>query len=111
MTFNRLIRNAVFLKSAFLALCFAFPVAAQDGKALYQQKGCVACHGAEGAKPLLPNYPVIAGQNSLYVVLQLKDYKSGKRNGTQAALMKSFAVGLTEPEMKAIADYLQSVKR
>jgi cytochrome c len=40
------------------------PLAAPDGAKLYTEKTCNACHGAAGNKPLMPDYPKIAGQNA-----------------------------------------------
>src|SRR5262245_36379244 len=40
---------------------------------------CVACHGADGAKTVGDEYPVLAGQYADYIVHALQDYKSGKR--------------------------------
>jgi cytochrome c len=37
-----------------------------DGKALYMEKTCVACHGKDAKKPLTPEYPKLAGQNAKY---------------------------------------------
>jgi cytochrome c len=37
-----------------------------DGKALYLEKTCVACHGKDAKKPLTPEYPKLAGQNAKY---------------------------------------------
>jgi cytochrome c len=79
---------------------------AADGKALYTSKGCVACHGDAGKAPIMPNYPKLAGQNSAYMLEQMKDIKSGARNNGQAAVMKPIVASVTEDEMKAIADYL-----
>ncbi len=50
-----------------------------DGKALYLEKTCIACHGKDAKKPLMPDYPKIAGQNVKYVEKQMMDIKSGAR--------------------------------
>lgn len=80
--------------------------AAQDGQALYTSKGCVACHGTAGKEPIMPNYPKLAGQNSAYLLEQVKDIKSGARSSGQAAVMKPMVANVTDDELKAIADYL-----
>ena len=51
---------------------------------------CVACHGADGAKTVAPDYPILAGQHSDYIVRTLQDYKSGKRkNPVMAGIIGS----------------------
>ena len=50
------------------------------GEQVYKTKGCMACHGSKGAKPIL-TYPALAGQSEKYVLQQINDIKSGKRVG------------------------------
>lgn len=86
------------------------PALAADGAALYKSKTCIACHGADAATPVLPTYPKLAGQNAAYAVQQMKDIKSGARNNGQTAAMKAVMHLVSEEEMKAIADWLASLK-
>ncbi len=83
---------------------------AADGAALYQSKTCVACHGAEGKKPLLPQYPMLAGQNKEYAVQQMKDIKSGARSNGLTAAMKGIMHLVTDEEIEAIADWLAGLE-
>ena len=69
------------------ALVAAPAIAAPDGAALYKDKTCNACHGPTGNKPLMPNYPKVAGQNAAYMEQQMKDIKSGARNNASATTM------------------------
>jgi cytochrome c len=85
------------------------PALAQTGKDLYTAKGCPACHGADGNKPLQPTYPKLAGQPAPYLVLQLKAFKAQERKDGQAALMWGMAGQLTEAEMGKIAEYLSKL--
>ncbi|MDQ5881796.1 MAG: cytochrome c [Pseudomonadota bacterium] len=97
---------------AFVALTalVSAPVLAADGAKLFGEKTCNACHGPEGKKPLMPNYPKLAGQNAAYAEQQMKDIKSGARNNGQTAAMKGVMHLVNDPEIKAIADYLSKVK-
>jgi len=55
------------------------PAAAADraaGRA--RAEACVQCHGANGIS-VLPNAPNLAGQPEVYLVEQLRQFKSGKR--------------------------------
>ncbi len=84
-------------------------VNAADGAALFKEKTCIACHGAEGKKPLLPVYPKLAGQNKDYMIQQMTDIKSGKRANGQAAAMKGIMHLVSEEEIKVLADYLSNL--
>lgn len=86
---------------------------ALDGEALFknpQKGGCTACHGKDAKSPIMPNYPKLAGQNAAYVLQQLKDIKSGKRNNGMTAAMKGIMHMVNDEEMAAIADYIASLK-
>jgi cytochrome c len=85
-------------------------VLAADGAALYQSKGCIACHGANGGAPITPLYPKLNGQNDQYLLAQMKDIKSGARNNGQTAAMKGIIATVSDEEMAAIATYLSSAK-
>jgi len=92
------------------ALIAAPAIAAPDGAKLYQEKTCVACHGPKGDKPLMPNYPKIAGQNAAYIEQQMKDIKSGARSNGQTAAMKGVMHLVSDEEIKALADYVAKLK-
>ena len=77
---------------------------AEKGKAKAAQV-CAACHGADGAKPVAPENPVLAGQYADYLVKALSDYKSGKRANP---VMKAFAGQLTKQEIEDLAAWFSS---
>lgn len=81
-----------------------------DGAGLYKAKTCVACHGAEGKKGLLPTYPKLNGQNKDYLVTQMKDIKSGARANGQSAAMKGIMHLVSDQEIETIAAWLSSVQ-
>lgn len=83
--------------------------AAADGEALFEEKGCISCHGPEGAEPTASNYPKLKGQNKEYLIQQIKDIKSGARDNGQTVLMKPIVQGLSDAEIEAVADYLSSL--
>lgn len=82
---------------------------AADGSALYNQRGCVACHGVEGNQPINPNFPKLAGQNKGYLVQQINDIKSGARDNGLTAQMKGIVQAVSDEEIDAIADYLSKL--
>jgi cytochrome c553 len=63
---------------------------------------CVACHGADGAKTVAPDYPMLAGQQADYLVHALKDYKSGKRKNP---IMAGIISSIEEKDFAAIAQF------
>lgn len=75
------------------------------GAALYGQV-CVACHAADG-NSTTPANPKIAGQHPEYLVKQLQEFKSGKRDN---AVMKGFASALSDDDMRNIAFWLADQK-
>ncbi|EDN69877.1 cytochrome c4 family [Beggiatoa sp. PS] len=80
-----------------------------DGATLYMSKGCIACHGANGKRPILSTYPLIAGQNKDYIVAQMTDIKSGARHNGQSAAMKSLMPIVNDQEILVLADWLSSL--
>jgi cytochrome c len=90
-------------------LPFATPALA-DGKALYLEKTCIACHGKDAKKPLTPEYPRLAGQNAKYAEKQMLDIKSGARANGNAAAMKGVMHLVSDAEIKELAKYLSEIK-
>ena len=78
---------------------------------LLKKGGCVACHGANYAKPLDPSYPKIAGQHSDYLFVALKAYKV--EGNPQVGRSNPMMVGMTKPysnnDLKAMAAYISSL--
>jgi cytochrome c len=96
---------------AALALAVAGnAIAAPDGKTLYADKTCHACHGPTGTKPLMPDYPKIAGQNAKYIEKQMLDIKSGARANGNSAAMKGVMHLVSDEEIKVLADYIARLK-
>ncbi len=91
--------SASLLASA-LALS-ALSVSAEES-APEKAKLCVACHGAGGSKPILPEYPIIGGQYPNYLKLVLEQYKDGSRKD---AVMNAQAASLSDDEIEALAKY------
>lgn len=81
-----------------------------DGKALYLEKTCVACHGKDAKKPLTPEYPKLAGQNAKYAERQMLDIKSGARANGNSAAMKGVMHLVSDEEIKELAKYLSEIK-
>ncbi len=80
-----------------------------SGAELYTQRTCVACHGPDAKTPLLPDYPRLAGQNEAYLLLQMRDIKSGARaNGNTPAMFGVMGL-VTDEELVVLAKYLSEL--
>ena len=103
---------SVSLLCAAVALAFSLGAQAQTGKpdlvkgAASFGQVCVACHAADG-NSTTPVNPKLAQQHPEYLVKQLQEYKSGKREN---AIMKGFAAGLSDEDMHNIAFWLANQK-
>jgi cytochrome c553 len=82
-----------------------------SGRKIYEQgipernvRACAGCHGsnAEGASV----FPRLAGQNAEYIYRELKIFSTRLR--PHGVLMKNEAAGLSENDMRAVAQYVQS---
>jgi cytochrome c553 len=74
-----------------------------QGAAKYEAV-CLACHGVDGNSGA-PVNPKLAQQHPEYLVKQLQEFKSGKRNN---AVMKGFASTLSDDDMRNIAYWAAS---
>lgn len=95
-----------------LALCAGAPAGAQGPAPAAlpmpaKAATCAACHGLEGKLPLQPAYPILAGQTSRYLYLQLRDFQEGRRSNE---LMTPMVAGMTRDEMHELSDYFASLK-
>ena len=80
-----------------------------DGKKLFTDKTCHTCHGKDSNTPLLAGYPAIGGQGKEYLVQQITDIKTGKRNNAQAESMKGIMHLVSDAEIAAIATYVATL--
>ena len=67
---------------------------------------CATCHGPSGLSQM-PNAPNLAGQPAIYLVEQLKNYRSGKR---QHEIMSVIAKPLSDQEMEDLAAWYASIQ-
>lgn len=94
--------------ASFVLLALAATAAAAEGPApaagSVEQKAqvCVACHGPQGAKPILPEYPILAGQHASYLEHALTEYQQGKRKNP---VMTAQAAALSAEDIEALAEY------
>ncbi|MGQ0665253.1 MAG: c-type cytochrome [Pseudomonadota bacterium] len=99
-------RGAAALVAAAL-LAAAFPASAQDAAAgRLKAIQCQACHGLDGLSKL-PESPHLAGQNDIYLIKALKDYRSGARKDP---VMSIAAASLTDTDISDLAAYFSSIE-
>jgi cytochrome c553 len=67
---------------------------------------CAVCHGAVGLS-MQPNVPHLAGQPEIYLVEQLRNYRSGKR---QHEVMSVIARPLSDRDIENIAQWYASLQ-
>lgn len=67
---------------------------------------CVSCHGANGISVIL-DAPNLAGETNIYIDTQLKAFKRGKRTHE---IMSEVAAGLSDDEIRAVADWYAAMK-
>jgi cytochrome c553 len=87
------------------AVCAAAVCSAQAAPPAVAQP-CATCHGANGMSTLV-NAPHLAGQPAIYLVEQLKAYRSGKR---QHEVMVVIAKPLSDADIDALAAWYASIK-
>jgi cytochrome c553 len=72
---------------------------------------CVSCHGDSGKGRVADNifYPVIGGQRSIYLRIQLINWKLEDRGNSPGGVMNKIAKALSEDEINALADYISGL--
>jgi cytochrome c553 len=85
------------------------------GKALYLNGdparsilGCVNCHGSDGKgrRGWTSMFPVIGGQHSDYLRVQLNNFRNGFRTNSAVGIMNKMTELLTDEEIEALVEYL-----
>lgn len=103
MSMHKLISAA--LLAAALVVPLTVSAAPEDGKA--KAAVCAACHGEDG-NSATGDFPILAGQTSRYLYLQLKDYKEGRRKNP---IMQPMAANLSKQDMWDLANYFAAQKQ
>jgi cytochrome c553 len=69
-------------------------------------KKCQTCHGIDGAAKQ-PHVPNIGGESDIYLIKQLKAFRSGERQDPQMSIM---AKPLTDEDIADLAAWYSSIK-
>lgn len=70
---------------------------------------CAGCHGPSGAG-LPAQYPRLSGQYQDYTEAQLKAFRAGERGNDPEKMMRTIAAKLSDPEIKAVAEYAAGLR-
>ncbi|MDX5410938.1 MAG: cytochrome c4 [Thauera sp.] len=70
---------------------------------------CAACHGPAGAG-MPAQYPRLSGQFAEYIDTQMKAFRDGVRKNDPNGMMRTIAIKMTDPEIKAVSDYAAGLR-
>lgn len=62
------------------------------GQAAYQKFACASCHGADAKSPIMPDYPILAGQHADYLEHALTAYQRGQAGAPASANIRKHAI-------------------
>jgi cytochrome c553 len=96
------ISSLTLLTLLFTAPSFANEIEAGKEKA----QSCAVCHGNNGLAQM-PGAPNLAGQPAMYLVEQLKNYRSGKRSNE---IMNVIAKPLSDADINNLAAWYASIQ-
>ncbi|HJW53575.1 MAG TPA: c-type cytochrome [Burkholderiaceae bacterium] len=91
---------------AFLALAGSTASAQDAAAGAKKAEVCVECHGPNG-NSTQGQYPILAGQTSRYIYLQLKDFQEGRRGDPK---MTPKAKDMSRDDMLDLAAYFSAQK-
>ena len=84
------------------------------GKAVWEKVNCASCHGADAKSPIMPAYPILAGQHADFLAHALKAYQRGatgapaSANVRKNAVMGAFATQLSKRDIENVSAWLAS---
>lgn len=76
-----------------------------NGRKLVRQK-CQTCHGLDGIAKI-PVAPHLAGESQIYLEVQLKAFRSGKR---KHEMMSVIAKDLSNDDIRNVAKWYSAIK-
>ncbi len=85
------------------------------GKAAFEKHTCASCHGADAKSPIMPDYPILAGQHQDYLAHALVAYQRGQAGAPASAnvrknpIMGAMASQLTPAEIDDVAYWLSTL--
>lgn len=94
------------LCTAAAVLLLAAGARAEPAAGREKARQCQVCHGYDGigTNPEVPN---IGGESEIYLMKQLRAFRSGERQHRQMSLI---AQGLSDEDIRDLADYYASIE-
>ncbi|MEZ5730241.1 MAG: ankyrin repeat domain-containing protein [Burkholderiaceae bacterium] len=93
------------------------PDAVKAGAGLYatgviggDEANCASCHGRDGVSTRNELTPRIAGMDSMYLEVQLRAFRDGKRTNDPDGVMRSAMRGWTNDQIVSVSAYIQSLQ-
>lgn len=71
---------------------------------------CTGCHTPVGGGNPAAGYPLLRGQHAQYAASQLYLFRSGERANDENAMMRQVANKMSDPQIEALASYLQGLR-
>ncbi|MFN0041388.1 MAG: c-type cytochrome [Burkholderiales bacterium] len=81
----------------------------RGGIAAKSVAACAGCHAPDGSG-IPAQYPRLAGQQTEYVVAQLKAFRAEGRVNDLNEMMRSVAANLNDKEISALAEYISGLR-
>ena len=101
------LRGGAFIVTALLAAALSVPAMADDPRAGRKKAvKCQVCHGYNGIGTN-PEVPHIAGESDIYLIRQLRAFRSGKRTHAQMSII---AKDLSDEDIADLAAYYSAIK-
>ena len=107
---------AAYFSSQTMSGGAASPDLVKAGETLYRAgdavrgvTACTACHGPTGSGNPDAGFPRLGGQQTDYVVKQLKAFRDGTRANDANAMMRDIAAKMTDQQIAAVASYVSGL--
>ena len=91
------------------ALLASTSVMATEGADTF--KRCTACHGHNAEKHALGRSKIINTLSKEQIIIALHGYKDGSYGGPMKGVMKGQVTKLNESQIKALAEYIPTLKK
>lgn len=102
-------KQKVKVGAASEALVFKGEAIYRGGNPAMGVPACTGCHGPKGEGNPGAQFPALSGQHAAYTEAQLLAYRKEARTNPKAEIMIGVARGLSDKDIKAVADYLQGL--
>lgn len=75
-----------------------------------QVAACMGCHSPSGTGNGPAGWPSLKSQHAEYLVMQLQNFKQGKRSNDAGRMMRNVVARMSDAEMKSVAAYVAGIQ-